>query len=84
MARPKKGKLSFTDAAEVILRKKGIPMHVKDIVNEFLKGKLIQTNRKTPDSTLNSALYQENKRNREKRDKLRFKRIGARTWMLIE
>jgi len=84
MVRPGKGKLSFTNAAEVILREKGTPMHVKDIVNECLKRKLIQTSGKTPESTLGAALYHENKRKSEKGGKLRFKKVGPSTWALVK
>lgn len=81
MAR-QKGKLSFTNAAEVILCKKKTPMHVRDIVAEGLKRGLIQTSGKTPHLTMSSSLYIENKDRRERGNKTRFKRVGRSTWML--
>jgi len=54
MPKPLPGKLSFVNAAELILREKDKSLHVKDIIAEALKRKLIGTKAKTPHSTLAS------------------------------
>ena len=81
MAR-QKGRLSFTNAAEAILRKKRTPMHVRDIVDEGLKRGLIQTSGKTPHITMNTSLYQENKKKMKKGEKPRFKRCDSNRWTI--
>jgi len=58
--------LSFSDAAEKVLREYGgrKPMHYREIIRIALKNKLISTKGLTPETTLTAVIGGENRRQR--------------------
>ncbi|MFC1865795.1 winged helix-turn-helix domain-containing protein [Chloroflexota bacterium] len=72
------------EAAYIILKEYGRPLHLKEIIRIALKKKMIKTKGKTPESTLNSNFYKENKRRAERGEDLRFYRVGKAMWGLTE
>ncbi len=68
--------LSFTDAAEVVLRDHagGEPMHYKAITNMALELGLIRTKGQTPGDTMYVSIYEENQRRNRRGAPLRFDR----------
>jgi restriction system protein len=83
-ALPKSGKvsesgkiLSFTEAAQVVLKKHGKPMHYTDITSEALKLKLIQTVGRTPEATMYAQIIQETQRRERRGEAQRFDRKGG-------
>ena len=80
---------SFTQAAYEILKVEGKPLSTKNILEKALSKGIIKTNGKTPEQTLWSSLYSENKRRLEshskgKVPKPRFKRDKNGVWSLTE
>jgi len=63
---------SFHDAAIIILRKYQQPLHYKQITKLALEKKLIRTNGKTPDATMDSMLSRDIQ---IKHDKSFFKKV---------
>lgn len=55
--------MSVLDAAEVVLRESGKPLHVKDITKRILSRKLWKTSGKTPEATVGARLYSDIKTN---------------------
>lgn len=55
--------MKVLDAAEVVLRKSGDPLHVKDITRRILSEKLWKTSGKTPEATVGARLYSDIKKN---------------------
>lgn len=76
--------MSKTEAAYLILTEEKHPLHVKEIISIALSRNLIQTKGKTPATTLNADLTNENKRRTKKGKSLRFVRIGNGIWALSE
>jgi restriction system protein len=79
--------LSFTDAAERVLNDLGHeePMHYREITQKALALGLITTGGKTPEATLNAAVFNEIKRQSERGEEPRFTRpnrglIGLSRW----
>jgi restriction system protein len=74
--------LSFTDAAEDVLRRHadGKPMHYRDITEKVLEENLVTTSGKTPEATPYAQMIQETARDESRRqaDALRPSRQGAR------
>jgi len=76
-ARSKKT-LSFTDAAEHVLRHFGNrrPMHYRDITAKALEQHLLNTSGLTPDATMYAQIMQENQRRSRRGERCRFERYG--------
>ena len=75
---------SKTEAAYLILKDHKKPLHVREIIRIALEKKMIQTDGKTPWSTLGADFYNENKRKIRQGKTLRFLHIGNGIWGLIE
>lgn len=75
---PLKKRLSFTDAAEDVLRRhgKGQPMHYRDITQKVLDEDLVKTSGKTPEATLYAQVITENARAEKRGKPPRFVRHG--------
>ena len=73
-----KKRLSFTDAAEDVLRRhgNGQPMHYRDITAKVLEEDLVKTSGKTPEATLSAQVIQENARAEKRGRQPRFMRHG--------
>jgi len=84
MPKPPPGKTTFTDAAELILREKNAALHAIDIIAEARRRNLIQTKGGTPQNTLNSAMYLENKRREQEKRPPRFRKVGPSIWILTK
>lgn len=74
-------KLSYTDAAYEILKNTNEALSSVELVDIALTKKLIETEGKTPEATMWSALYLEGQR---KGNKSRFVQIGKDNWALSE
>lgn len=77
--------MSFTEAAEFVLKKHGTPMHYTAITEEALKLKLIQTAGRTPEATMYAQIIQETQRREKRGEAQRFDRkgggvVGLVTW----
>jgi restriction system protein len=68
--------MSFTEAAEHILKERGAPMHYAKITSEALRRGLIQTAGRTPEATMNAQIIQETQRRGKRGEKQRFDRKG--------
>lgn len=68
--------LSFTDAAERVLRERGEPVHYKEIVKEAISRGLISTKGLTPEATLIAVIVSENRRLRARGEEPRFVSYG--------
>lgn len=75
---------SKTEAAYMILKEKRRPLHIQEIIKIALDRKLINTEGKTPASTLGADLYLENKRKKKLGLKPRFVKVAPGTWALTE
>ncbi len=75
---------SKTEAAYLILKEYKKPLPAKEIIRIALEKKMIQTEGKTPWSTLGADLYSENKRKVRRNEALRFLHIGEGIWGLTE
>jgi restriction system protein len=79
------GTLTFLDATEQILSENRKDMRVSDVVQEIIDKKLVETESSTPQNTLYSAIYQENKRRDISGEKKRFTlskgRVGLTAWL---
>ena len=73
-----------TEAAFIILKEYGKPLHLKEIIRIALLKKMIETRGKTPESTLSADFHNENKRRTKRGESLRFCRIGKGMWGLTE
>ena len=73
-----------TEAAFMILKEHGKPLHVKEIIRIALERKMIETKGKTPWLTLTSDLHNENKRRTKLGRDLRFIRLDKGIWGLAE
>lgn len=85
---PLKKRLSFTDAAEDVLRRhgKGQPMHYRDITQRVLDEDLVKTSGKTPEATLYAQVITENARAEKRGKPPRFVRhgkgmVGLASWV---
>jgi len=74
--------VSFTDAAYIILKTEGKPMHARDICQKALAQRLIKTQGKTPIVTMGASLYLEKQHRLESKRKPRFKLVGPNIWEL--
>lgn len=74
-------RLSFKEAALVILKRERRAMTAKDIVNMAVKEGLLATLGKTPDASLAGQIYNDIHRNREMSP---FEIVGPRTYSLKE
>lgn len=74
------------DAAEVVLRKSGTPLHVKDITRRILSGKLWKTSGKTPEETVGARLYSDIKKNGDSSSFVLHapKMFGLREWKSVQ
>jgi len=75
--------MTFKDAAERVLRTVGKPMHSPEIVEYALKRGWVVSSGKTPDHTLQGAIWSDIKKNGSKS---RFRmvgqgRVGRRFWL---
>ena len=73
-----KKRLSFTDAAEDVLRRHADrePMHYRDITDKVLEENLVKTSGKTPEATLYAQIITENARAEKRGKATRFVRHG--------
>lgn len=55
--------MKVLDAAEIVLRESGTPLHIRDITERILSGKLWKTSGKTPEATVGARLYYDIKKN---------------------
>ncbi len=69
--------MSFTEAAEFVLKKHGKPMHYSDITTDALKLGLIQTAGRTPEATMYAQIIQETQRREKRGESQRFDRKGG-------
>jgi len=71
-------KLSYTDAAEQILRQNDEqePLHYREIAQRMLKLGLVATKSKTPDLTLSASIGSEIQRREKSNEPQRFVRLG--------
>jgi len=76
--------MSFTDAAELILRREGRPMSAREISEIALAKGLIVTEGKTPASTMGANFHLEGVRKAKQRKKGRFVRFATGKWGLRE
>ena len=77
--------VSFTDAAYIILKKEGKPLTGKQIVDKAIKQKILETKGKTPELTMCTSIYLENKRKLEHEEPIRFQRGDSfNIWGLTE
>ncbi len=76
--RKPRSRLSFTDAAEHVLKQSGRnePMHYRDITDHALRHGLIVTEGKTPEATMYAQIYSEIERVTKRGDRPRFARVG--------
>ncbi len=72
--------ISKIKAAILILKEKKKPMKVEDIIKISLDKKIIATRGKTPATTLNADIINENHRRKKKGLKPRFKKMGPKIW----
>lgn len=79
-------KLSFTDAAEKVLRESGNrrPMHYKNILDIAVKKGLILTKGLTPETTLTAVIGSENRRRLRRGEEPRFVAYGKGLYGLSE
>lgn len=75
---------SKVEAAYIILKKAGKPMHVDEIIDIAIKKKMILTIGKTPTQTLYSDILKENKIRAKRNRKGRFVKMGRSTFGLKE
>ncbi len=75
---------SKTEAAYLILKDYKRPLHLREIIRIALEKKMIQTEGKTPWSTLGADFHNENKRRTRRGEGLRFCRIDEGKWGLVE
>ena len=75
---PQESKLSYTDAAEQILRQNDgkEPLHYREIARRMLDGGLVATKAVTPAHTLNARVGDEIRRRKESDQPQRFVRLG--------
>ena len=76
--------MSFTDAAELILRREGLPMSVRAITDIALADGLIRTRGKTPASTMGANFHLEGLRKARQGKSGRFVRFEKGKWGLRE
>lgn len=81
-------KLSFTDAAELVLdsAEENRPLHYREIMDRILDLDLVKTEGLTPEATLYALILTEIKRQTERGDRPRFVKygqgiVGLRKWM---
>jgi len=84
-ATPTGDAMSFTEAAEHILKEHGKPMHYTEITKLAMKRKLIQTAGRTPEATMYAQIIQETQRREKRGEAQRFDRkgggmVGLITW----
>lgn len=75
------GKISFTNAAYIILKDINKALSSLELVRTALEREILETKGKTPEATMWSALYLEGQR---KGNKSRFLQIGQDKWCLSE
>jgi restriction system protein len=82
---------SFTEAAYTILKAEGKPLTSQEITKRALEQKLIISQGKTPERTMWSSMFLENKRRLKRNQLPRFKQLpmskrgsGGFLWELIE
>lgn len=75
---------SFVEAAYEILKTEGAPLNTKNILEKALARGIVQTKGKTPQQTLWSSLYSENKRRLKRGEKARFEQQKMNVWGLTE
>jgi len=78
--------LSFTDAAEKVLKEQGNknPMHYRNIFKIALKNKWLYTEGLTPETTLTAVLNSENRRRIKRGEEPRFHAYGGGYYGLTE
>ena len=81
-------KVSFTDAAELILdsAEEKRPLHYREIMDRIIELNLVETEGLTPEATLYSMILTEIKRQTDRGDRPRFVKygqgvVGLRKWM---
>lgn len=70
------GMLSYTEAAARLLEMEGTPVHYRDIADRVLASGWVASVSQSPAHTLNAALHQEIKRQRDRGDVPRFTMLG--------
>ena len=68
--------VSFTSAAEHVLKAHGSPLHYRDITQRSLAQGLVATAGKTPEASFYTSIYEEIKRQKERGDVPRFALLG--------
>lgn len=76
--------MSFTDAAELVLRREGRPISAREITGIALAEGLIITEGKTPASTMGANFHLEGVRKAKQGKKGRFVRFEKGKWGLRE
>lgn len=76
--------MSFTDAAESILRRKGRPMSAREITDIALAEGLILTRGKRPAATMSANFHLEGVRKAKQGKSVRFVRFEKGKWGLRE
>ena len=75
---------SKVEAAYIILEEYKRPLHLKEIIRISLEREMIQTDGKTPHSTLGADMLKENSRRESQNREKRFKRTAPATWGLTK
>lgn len=73
--------MDVLEAAEVVLRDEGGPLHYRELIERILKRRLWSSDAKTPEATLNSRLARDINENG---NESRFLRVAAGTFSLRE
>ncbi|MHB8192942.1 MAG: winged helix-turn-helix domain-containing protein [Bellilinea sp.] len=76
--------MSKTSAAYLILKEAGKPLTVREILLIALSRNLFNVNGKTPETTLNADLHNENMRRKGRGERTRFTKVAPKTWALTE
>ncbi len=64
---PRRGEMSFLDAAEHILRKRGRAMHYVELAKDIISRGLVSTKSKKPGNTLYGCVFNDSKQSRTRR-----------------
>lgn len=81
---PKKDTLSFTDAAEQLLRTAGKPLSYTELTKRALGQRLVQTESETPAVSMHVSLRSEMKRRAERGEAQRFTFLGEGMFGLVD
>lgn len=76
--------LSFSDAAEKLLRESGKPMSHKELANRALSKKLVSTESQTPEISMHVSIRSDMKRREQRGEPQRFLFLGGGLFSLVD